>query len=463
MSQDWFAANAPKAQSTTSGDWFATNAPKASPSMPADRSWGDTAADVGIGVAKGVGNTVFGLGKMVHDYTPIGRISDAIQPHAFEQRPPEITPSNTPQKVGFGAEQLGEFFIPTGVAGSAPKLARTIAETGKAGALTLAQTGSPVAAGASAAISAAVPGVAGLSNSLREGAEKSVVQALGPTKEWAKAEAKKLAPQMIDRGVSGSRAAMLKQAQANVASLGPKIGAAIDDAANAGAIIDGRTVQSALQQAKQGLMVEGMDGVVRPIEGAQKVVKKLDKLTTFIDNIGPAIPVERAQVIKQAWGKIVNKAGLYGQKAGSAATDNPDAWAVREAYGAIKPLLEKATPDLAEINKEYAFWRGLRNVLTETEQRTQSHGGGLVANATGAASFGGAVAAGHPVAGLVLAPAARQAVKVMQSPWWRTSVSAPLKNQMAQALASGNGQLIEAISKNIVSALPAEAKLAFAQ
>src|SRR6187402_712582 len=41
-------------------------------------------ANVYTGAAKGAGNTLFGLGKLVRDYTPIGRVSDLISPGAFD-------------------------------------------------------------------------------------------------------------------------------------------------------------------------------------------------------------------------------------------------------------------------------------------------------------------------------------------------------------------------------------------
>jgi hypothetical protein len=114
----------------------------------------DTGDDVIKGVAKGVGNTVFGLGKAVHDYTPIGRISDAILPGAFEQRPEELIPQNTAQRVGYTGEQMAEFLLPTGAAGKVGMAA----EVAKATGLTGAQGGSKGEMGASAVLSAVPAG-----------------------------------------------------------------------------------------------------------------------------------------------------------------------------------------------------------------------------------------------------------------------------------------------------------------
>lgn len=88
-------------------------------------------SDFATGVAKGAGQTAFNLGKMVNK-TPIlgdltGALAKLVGPEgtdpdaAFAQDPEELKPTNTAQKFGKGAEQVGEFFIP----GAAPRLAMT--------------------------------------------------------------------------------------------------------------------------------------------------------------------------------------------------------------------------------------------------------------------------------------------------------------------------------------------------
>lgn len=418
-------------------------------------------ADVAIGAAKGVGNTVFGLGKMVRDYTPIGRLSDAIMPGAFDQRPPEITPSNTAQRIGFAGEQIGEFFLPISAlakAGTAGQVARSVGQT-------MAQTGNPMDAGISGAVTAAVPGASAalkVSKGLRQSAEKSVAQALGATKEWAKADAAKLAPEMIQRGVKGSREAMLEQAKAQAKTIGQAMDDVITDAAGRGTIVDGNVARQSIQAAKTSLMTPN-GGRPIPIEGAQSAIAKLDRLDKFVAKIGPAIPIEDAQRIKTAWDKIVSKAGLYGPKTTASATDNAEAWAIREAASSFRKLIADASPDMAALNKEFAFWGGLRNVLKETQKRTQAQRGGLIDSIQGT---GGAVA-GAMVGGPLGAGAGQIITQrlsaLVSSPWWKTSVSAPLKDGLADALASGHtGKVLDAMRK-IGAAMPAQARNATVQ
>jgi hypothetical protein len=331
----------------------------------------------------------------------------------------------------------------------------------------MAQTGSPVEAGVSGAITAAIPGagtMSRLSKSVRAGAEKTAAQALGATKEWAKAGAAKAAPEMLKRGVRGSREAMLEQAKTQAALIGSAMDDVITDAAARGTIVDGSVARQSIQAAKQALMVTSNTGKAIPIEGAHAAAK-LDRLDKFVDSIGPAIPIEDAQRVKQAWSKIVSKAGLYGPKATSSATDNADAWAIREAESSFRKLIADASPDLAALNKEWAFWGGLRDVLKETQKRTQSQGGGLVSGVTGASSAAAGFASGDSAGdrvekALVGGVLGRQVVKAVQSPWFRTSVSAPLKNALADALASGQTNRVAAALGKITAAIPAQVRSA---
>lgn len=437
--------------------------PTAQPPDTPAASWGDTAKDVAIGAAKGVGNTAFGLGKMVRDYTPVGRISDAIMPGAFDQRPPEITPTNTAQKVGFHGEQLGEFFLPTG---AVSRVGKAVAELGKSGLATKAQTGDTGSAAVAMGLTAAVPGGAALAKAgkgLRQGAVKNVVQAItgGGGKEKAKNTAARIAPEMLERGVGGSREGLQARAVSELDQLGPQIGAAEQAAVAAGKSIPGNTIRGELQFAKEGLMVPNASGAFTPVPGSEAVIRKLDKMDAFVASLGPDIPFDKALKIRRAWDRIVDKGGLYGPKATSSATDNANAWATREGAGAFRTLLNEASPDLAKLNQEYRFWKGLKDVVTETIGRKQSHGAGLVANTTGAVGMVTGAASGDGLGdslekAFTYGVAGRQVIKLLQSPTWRTKVSAPLKFKLGTAMASGKADEIQKVARHIIESLPSQ-------
>lgn len=440
-------------------------APAPVPETPAapERTWGDTAADVAIGAAKGVGNTVYGLGKLVHDYTPIGRISDAIQPGAFdpENKPAELTPTNTPQKVGYYGEQVAEFMAPTG---APAKLARA-AEVAKSGALGLAQSGGdPIAGGVSAGV-AAIPGGAMLNKAagaFERSAQKEMAQALGAAKEWAKVESAKLAPEMLKRGIGGSRAAMLDLAKSTSKRVGANLDEAYKAATAAGETVPSDIIAGNVQLARDALQTHLPSGARVTIPGTEAVVQRLDALADFVQQMGPDIPVDKAAHIKRTWDKIVDKAGLFGAKSTSSATDNANAWAIREASNSFRDLLN-TNPTIAALNKESAFWTGLKKVLKETEKRTQSQRGGLTDAVRGT---GGAVAGammGGPLGAGAGQLVTTQLSRLTASPAFRTLVSARAKKGIADALASGITPRIAGAVQAAMKELPPALRQEFAQ
>lgn len=428
------------------------------PQPEPDRGMVDTALEVGKGAAKGVGNTLYGFGKLAHDYTPLGRLSDAVAPGTFEgARPAILEPTNTPQKVGYYGEQVGEFFLPTGVAGKLGKAA----DIAKSGLLTMAQGGTPVAAGASAALTAAIPGGATLQKAggaVKSGAHKEMAQALGATKEWAKSEAAGLAPEMLQRGVRGSREAMYAQARSTAKTVGQQLDDAYRSAAQAGDAVKGDIVRGNIQLTRDALMTTDAAGKRVAIPGTERVLGQMDRLERFVETLGPNIPVDKAAHVKRTWDRVVSKAGLFGPKATASATDNADAWAIREASGSFRQLLN-SNPTIEALNKEASFWTGLKGVLRETQKRTQAQAGtGLVAAGTGGAGavIGATTGDGGIDNAIIGGLVGRQLVKVLQSPAFRTRVSGPVKDKLAEALASGSAERISAAVGRIVASMPGQ-------
>lgn len=417
---------------------------------------GRTVRDLASGAAKGVGSTVFGLGKLVRDYTPVGRISDAIMPGAFDQKPPEIVPNNTAQKIGFAAEQMGEFLVP---AGAVSKLGKA-GEVARAVGTTMAQSGSPAEAGVSGAITAVLPGAKmaqTASGALRESAEKSMAQALGATKEKFKEEAARLAPEMLERGIKGTRAQMLDRAKKATSAVGKELDDAYAAAAQAGDTVAGDVVRGHLQLTRDALKIKNAAGQLIAIPGTERVISKLDELDDFVKALGPDVPVDKAAQVKRTFDKIVDKAGLFGPKATASATDNADAWAIREASGAFRELLNR-NPSIAELNAEFAFQNGLRKVLKETQKRTQTQRGGLTDAVRSAAGATMGAAVGGPVGAAVGAVGMEALSRAWNSPAFKTAVAGPFKNQMAEALASGSAGKILSVVRKVAASTPAMAQ-----
>ncbi len=445
-------------------------APEYEPAAPApslaERA-GQWAKDTTIGNLKGLGSTVFGLGKMVRDYTPIGRISDVIHPDAFEQKPAELVPTNTAQKVGYGAEQIGEFFLPTGVAGAAGKLPKLAAEVGKGGVLTLAQGGTPTTAGVSMGLSAAAPAVgAGLKavqgpvvQALETSAAKKVMQALGPTKERYKAIAERLTPEILRRGLRGSRETLQAKAAETLDDVGQQLDTVL--ATFGTQPVNPAPVTAALETAKDAFRTTNAAGAL--VEFEPRAIRQLDGLQKIVTDIGPDATVDQLVAVRRAWDKVVDQAGGFAHRAGGAIgvplKDQSEAWAKREATGAIRKLLATEVPDLAAINKEWAFWKNLDDVLTKTMQRTQPHGPGLLKQGAEAAGQVVGAVSGSGVAGKLggawaLGKLSKFAQSTFTSPRWRLA-SAQTKDALASAIASNDPQKIATALGKISASVPA--------
>ncbi len=430
------------------------------PEPPAE-SLVQQAGHVGAGAIRGAVSTVQTLAKPIRWVTGM---PPATPP------PAETTTAGT---IGRGLEQVGELIVPAGKIGKASELAaaklapylapavgRTAARlapkmaveaVGQAGMATV-QGGDPrVAAALGVAAPAVGAAVEALPTKLKEQAAKQVVQALGPTKERFKAIAEKLAPKILQRGLGGSREALQQQAETTLAKVGSDLDAILQSHATQPIPI--QSVVTALETAKDAFRTTSAAGKV--VEFEPRAIKQLTGLQQVLTDLGPTPTVAQLVGVRRAWDKVVSQAGGFEHRAGGAIgtplKDISEAWAKREATGAIRERLATDVPDLAAINQEWSFWKGLDDVLTQTLQRTQPQGMGLgrmVASGAGAAvgavagaEFGGAT----PAIGAALAVGklADMAKTAMASPQWKF-VSARLKNDLADAIVANQAGRIAA-------------------
>lgn len=420
------------------------------------RTWGDTAADLAGGVRAGVANTIYGGGDVIRRTLGMERVIERPEVKAA------MTPPNsTPGKIGYTAEQIGEFFLPTGVTGKLGKAAEVL----KSGVLTAAQTsGDPTATALSAGITAAIP-VAGsvvskLSGKLKESALETMAGSLKATKEWAKEESARLAPEMLKRGVGGSIPALRKLSTGMAAKVGKNLDDAYATAAQAGQTVPGLVIQGNVQLASDALHMRAASGKRLPIPGYETAIKKLAELDDFVGQMGPDIPVDKAAALKRAFDDIAEQAGLFGPNKMASASEKKQAWAFKQAANSFRQLLN-TDPTIAALNKEASFWIGLRDVVNATKLRKIGQTGGLIAaGGSGVGAVMGAASgdsySDSALKGLLGAAAGRQLVRVLQSPAYMNKVSAPLKNALAEALASGNPGQVRSVVGRIASSLPSE-------
>ncbi len=438
--------------------------------------------NVALGAAKGIGTTVTGLGQLAYDYVPgVKQASDAMQRAAFGDVNDQmmagaqkglLAPTNTAQTIGKTAEQVGEFFIPVADAGAlakvpgltaSPQLARRGIAAAQAAGQTAAQGGGPAAAVVSGVMAGALPGSSSLqaaSGALERSAVQTMADSLRATKEWAKAESADLAPEMLKRGIGGTFNQMRTLARETAAKVGQNLGDAYKAAAAAGETVQGQIVQGNIQLASDALHVPDASGKLIAIPGHEEAIAKLDKLATFVEQLGPDIPVDKAAIVKQAWDDIVSKAGLYGNKATASASEKAQAWSFRSAANAFRDKLN-TNPDIADLNKEFSFWAGLRDVVNATKLRKTGQTGGLFrAGATATGAGVGALSGESPSEraknAVIYGVAGSQLTKLMQSPWWMSKASAPFKQMLSDALASGKTEVVMAAVKRALTAAPAQ-------
>lgn len=243
--------------------------PREAAPQPSERSWLDTAKDVGTGLVQSGAGAFAGLGSLVHQIPGVSTAVDTlygtpgVSEQSFREARAVTTPQNAAQSVGKLAGDIAQVIVPgntitrtaTSLASQAPRglqLATRAGVEGVAGAgIGAAQGGDPTTAGV---ISGAVPIVgkaAGkVSSALKAQVPEHVMKALGPTKEKYKAMAERITPGIIARKLGGSREALQQQAHESA----QEAGRAIDDALkteHGGKVLGVQPVQDALEQAKQ--------------------------------------------------------------------------------------------------------------------------------------------------------------------------------------------------------------------
>jgi hypothetical protein len=427
-----------------------TDAAASKPVPAAERTWTDTLRDSVGGVRAGVATTVFGGGDLIRRATGMERIVD--QP---EVRAAMTPPDSTAGRVAMTAEQIGEFFLPTGVVGKAAKVAEVV----KAGALTAAQTGgSPTATALSAGLTAVLPGGAPLqkaSTALRASAVETMANSLRATKEWAKAEAERLAPEMLRRGVHGSIKTLRETSAKMAEKAGTNLAAAYTAAAAAGETVPGMIVRGNIQLASDALHTVAANGRRLAVPGNEAAIKQLEALEAFVGKLKPDIPVDQAAAIKSQFDDIVERAGLFGPKAMASAREKAQGWSFKQASDTFRRMLN-TNPTIADLNAEASFWIGLRKVSEATKLRRVGQSGGLIPSIAAMSGAAVGASAGGPIGALVGTVTAHKLARVLQSPAWLNTVSAPMKDALATALASGSATRIAGAINRTIASLPAE-------
>jgi hypothetical protein len=451
-----------------------------------------TMGDAAVGAGKRLLEYGQRGGKVLRDYVPglnaLPNLTDSY----------DTAPTSTAQKVGGAGFDILSAIAPSravsalGIkAGAAAAnavrgpsivqgLARVAPRVGveaAAGGATAAIQGGDVTTGAVFGGAAPVIGsaVAAVAPRLKAAASEGVVKALGPTKERFKAMAERVAPEVLRRGLRGSREGVQAQAREHVKAAGQQIDNVLT---SVGARrVDPTTVVDALESSKDGFRnwrpatVAELTADPKLAQQARatangafelpvphspqdaRAISQIEQLQRTVESYGPDMSAKHLVAMRRAWDTVVDQAGGYAQRGrgaiGVPLKDQAEAAIKRDGASAIRKLLDQEVPELSAINKEFAFWKTLDDVTTQSLKRSAPQGqslgtqiaqggGGVVGAILGSAAGGPMEAAAGAAA---FGAAAGMAKTVLTSPRWRLA-SAQMKDRLAEAIMSGNHDAI---------------------
>ncbi len=345
----------------------------------------------GIGALKGVGSTLLGiselgqktLGKGIVEpiYKGItgqdmGLDESIAQGQAIREK--YLTPKGTAQSVGFGAEQLGEFIVPGGVAVKGAKAATQIATKAPTGLKTVTRLGGRAATEATSAagVTAAQTGgdVEEMKKNAAFGAAVPVVgSALGVTSRAIKGRfdpagiinslikplskdfsyGKNPGRAVADEGIIAKDLEELAQKISERRSVaGQKIQAILShpenqmkriDLSDVLAPIDEAIVRARRSPKTNAALISRLEDTKKDLMGVVTDISGNEKITRSLTDLSPS----QATELKRDIGDITKFTG-------NASDDKAVNMALKKVYGSTKERINKAVPEVAPLNERYA-------------------------------------------------------------------------------------------------------------
>ncbi len=379
----------------------------------------------GIGLLKGAGSTVEGLGKLgttALDQT-VGRVTNAVTGKGFtaptenpivENKLTQLTtPSNTAQQIGKGTEQVAEFLIPGGAeeeaanaAGkaleNAPKIVKGASELGaKAATSAATMAGQTAIQEGSTKDVKSTATIGGLASLILGGAGKILDKA--PETLWSSilkrtpavaAKDPELAAQAAKTGLVG----------ATRQSLSDKAGAAIQQIEVA--------LDDAVKGAKGKISTDTIAGYAKGIRDMYKRIPGEEASVTAINNVleditkKPSISVQDAQQLKKDIYQHISSSYGRGTLQISATTD-----AQKAVARGLKTEIQKIIPGIKDLNAQHAIYSNIQDAIDKTIARQE--GKGIMGSGVGLHDLllsGIGEAAGGPLTAIAL-PAIKRAAE----------------------------------------------------
>jgi hypothetical protein len=438
---------------------------------------GGFAKDLAVGAGKSLIRAGLRGGDLLRQIPGV----DAVSPKFIPLEPSQVESANTAQTIGGMIEQGAELVAPTRAITAlgakvapavAPYLAKILSPTlanlvpkvviegvGNAG-LVKAQGGSNTAAGITGVVAGAVPTIGviatGIANHLKTSAAENVAKFFNPTTKPFKAVVEGRTPEILARGsdVLGTLGRTRPGATEVFDVATQAAGDAIDQALS---VYGSDVVQNAPQRLMAALDVAKAPYVKTRIVSAAEAatlpaatvlgpmpgggvqiaiplnagkVRQIDALKQIVQAHGNDMTVDDLVGLRRAWDEIAYARPQFGQL-GPAETTK---WAKKMGGDAIRAIVQSDRPDLAALNREFAFWKDLHTVMEATTLRKTGQVGGLLPGMAEGAGVVAEAARGGGIGQMFVAgKLAKMAQQVFASPRYQ-SLAANVKTGLADAL-----------------------------
>lgn len=266
-------------------------------------------------------------------------------------------------------------------------------------------------------------------------------------------------PGLIERGVTAmTRKGLAKKLNAAVTSAAEQLDTAWSELP-ADAVVPSERVYAAIDKSLHEAFTEVTPDGTRSATGpdaargfsfGQELKEYLKSHEIKQPNGSTGLNYDSLRKFRQGWDEMVNAANGF---SGGDLTNRVNAAAYRASSDGIRNIINGDNPNIAAINREYSFWKNAAKVMNDTVDRTTGQAKPLGRKMARVGGQAVGLVHGGPAGALVAGEAMDAVEGIITSPGWRT-VSAVVKNRLANALTSQNPQQVMAAVSMAQQALP---------
>jgi len=278
-----------------------------------------------------------------------------------------------------------------------------------------------------------------LPKSQQSKAVKLYTEALAPTTKETKAIAKKVIPGLIEKGEKAGVLSGISKIGAKAKSEIVKFGSKIDDVIE----LLPKDKRVKLQPVLKAIDDWGKRYIVDDVVVNEKAVGLADNLADMFKKFGGDLDVGNVRRVRQ----VLDEAISQGKGFTADTITKLDVSLKKKAADALRGELAQEVPELAKLNKQFSFWRGVDDVVSETLKRKASQTS-LIRKGVGAsigAKIGSFFGMGGTATGAVVGSKVSEA---LGSAAWKTR-NAVWRNNFAKAVVAGQTEKVLLMMKTL--------------